>query len=60
MLYFLIGIVAALLIAMFMPSEWYGQCGHKPSGMSFDGVGLASRCIKCGSKIQQDSQGNWY
>lgn len=34
---------------------------HRPIGrIDFDGCSLICSCKKCGSKLLQDSQGNWF
>lgn len=34
---------------------------HIPSDeCNFDGCSIASRCVYCGKRVLQDSQGNWF
>ena len=34
---------------------------HRPSNkQGFDGASFTARCVRCGKRILQDSQGNWF
>ena len=35
---------------------WHNGKGEK----SFDGMSIHSTCSRCGKKVMQDSQGNWF
>ncbi len=37
---------------------WHDGDGQSDRG--FDGCSVHSVCIKCGKKVMQDSQGNWF
>lgn len=41
-------------------SCWMGWHDGKGAGEQFDGVSFHSKCSKCGKKVLQDSQGNWF
>jgi hypothetical protein len=36
--------------------DWHKPC--PPWG--FDGASLSGRCCRCGRRVLQDSQGNWF
>lgn len=33
---------------------------HTPGPVDSDGLTLVSHCVRCGKRIGQDSQGNWF
>ena len=37
--------------------KWHDGCGGE---ISYDGCSFHSVCSKCGKKVMQDSQGNWF
>lgn len=36
---------------------WHNGCG---SEVKFDGCSFSGTCSKCGKKVLEDSQGNWF
>jgi hypothetical protein len=40
---------------------WHNGKGEREEGgTTFDGASLHGICSKCGAKVMQDSQGNWF
>jgi hypothetical protein len=66
----IVGIVLGAFVIMFTLSlfnnwlpEWF--CKHmgwhlKPGETGFDGCSFTGVCPRCGVKVMQDSQGNWF
>lgn len=52
-----------LAINYFSKSKWFCTFWgwHKaPNSLGFDGCSLKGTCPRCGEKVMQDSQGNWF
>lgn len=51
------------IIGCFSSSEWFCtvMSWHRaPAKVGFDGISLNGVCPRCGKKVLQDSQGNWF
>ncbi len=44
----------------FFYHDILGWHDGKGDSVSFDGCSLHATCSKCGKKVMQDSQGNWF
>ena len=52
-----------LVINTFSSNTWFCRFWgwHKrPEKTGFDGASLNGTCPRCGEKVMQDSQGNWF
>jgi hypothetical protein len=66
-IYVLLAFVAILFILLFInlfsKSKWFCNVmgWHKaPKDQGFDGCSLNGCCPRCGKKVLQDGQGNWF
>ena len=40
--------------------SWLGWHNDKGGVQTFDGASFGARCGRCGVRVLQDSQGNWF